>query len=149
MESNAIIMISNTFSIWYNRRFAKIVKLEHLYAVKRRLWFPLPFVLYRDEYLDVDALMPRRSIDGGVTYSKENNFGYKDPKICWWSTPAQVRKYCLRNNIDDVLDALERLVGFVPEPIPALGESEVITNIQQERGLCKLRGHTINEIRHK
>ncbi len=142
-------MISNTLTILYNRRFAKIVKLEHLYAVKRRLWFPLPFVLYRDEYLDIDALMPSRNIHSGVMYSKENNFGYRDPKVCWWNTPAQVRKYCLRNNIDEVLDAMERLIGFVPEPIPALGESEVITNIQQERGLCKLKGHTINEIRHK
>ena len=142
-------MISDTLTILYNRRFAKVVKLEHLYAVKRRLWFPLPFVLYRDEYLDIDALMPSRNIHSGVMYSKENNFGYRDPKVCWRNTPAQVRKYCLRNNIDEVLDAMERLIGFVPEPIPALGESEVITNIQQERGLCKLKGHTINEIRHK
>lgn len=149
MEFNATTMISNTFSIWYNRHFAKLVKVEHLYGVKRRLWFPLPFVLYRDEYLDIEALTPSRSIAGGVMYSKENNFGYKDPKVSWWNTPAQVRKYCLTNNIDDAVNAMEKLIGFVPEPIPPLGETEVITNVQQERGLCKLRGHTRNGVTHK
>jgi len=139
-------MISNTFSIWYNRHFAKLVKVEHLYGVKRRLWFPLPFVLYRDEYLDIEALTPRRSISGGVVYSKENDFGYKDPKVSWWNTPAQVRKYCLTNNIDDAVNAMEKLIGFVPEPIPPLGETEVITNVQEERGICKLRGHLKHHI---
>lgn len=128
-----IKQIQISVSNWVNKRFAKVVKHGNRYGIRRRLGF-------RAEYLDLTSMMPRKNIEGGVLYNKENNFGLPDAKVYWWDTPKNIDKYCLDEDMDKVLNALERLGCFTPDPQPTLDPVEFIDNINVERALYKIRG---------
>ena len=123
------ISVSN----WVNKRFAKVVKHGNRYGIRRRLGF-------KAEYLDLTSIMPRKNIEGGVLYSKANNYGLPDPKVYWWDTPKNIDKYCLDEDMEKVLAAFDRLGCFVPDPQPTLEPVEFIDNINVERALFKIRG---------
>lgn len=125
--------IQISVSNWVNKRFAKVVKHGNRYGIRRRLGF-------RAEYLDLTSMMPRKSIEGGVVYNRENNFGLPDPKVYWWDTPKHIDKYCLDEDMEKVLTALERLGCFTPDPQPTLDPVEFIDNVNVERALYKIRG---------
>jgi len=128
-----IAQIQISVSNWVNKRFAKVVKHGNRYGIRRRLGF-------RAEYLDLTSIMPRKNITGGVVYNKENNFGLPDPKVYWWDTPKNIDKYCLDEDIEKVLAALERLGSFTPNPQPTLDPVEFIDNVDVEHALYKLKG---------
>lgn len=116
----------------YNSRFAHIVKHGDAYAVRRRY-------LLRTEYLDLNSMLPATTIEGGVIYSKENNYGRQPQRVYWWDNSRNIIKYCLHEDLEYVISAHAALCGYEPEPEPELPPVEHIEDIAVERAMHKIR----------
>ena len=115
----------------YNSKFAHIVKHGDTYAVRRRL-------LFRTEYLDLNSIMPASSIEGGVVYSKENNYGQQPQRVYWWDKPRNILKYCVTSDIEVATRAHAELCGYEPDPEPPLPEFERVEDVDVERAFNRI-----------
>jgi len=124
----------NIISRWYNKKFSKIVRVGDEWGIRRRT---LPF--FTSEYLDLDSIKGGNSIEGGSMYSAPD-YAKKKPKIHWWNQPDTIRKYALSDDLDQVVDAYEKLGCFVPATVEPLPKAEPVEDIAVEIAQYKLSG---------